>query len=382
MLDIFGFHTVWAEDGTVLNQAGEVVPNQHEVRWSQLKVGVLVIVAIATLTALISLMSGSTGGLFTRRIVVHSYFENASGLKPGAPVNLQGVTVGTVEKILIVPRRKLTPVEVVMKLGLKYSDGLHKDSLASLSTAGVLGDTFVDIDSSHANGPPLKNGDELSTTETPSLSDVIKSSQSTIEQVNVILAKMNTLADTLGTTKGSAGKFLNDPGLYDNAVGTLKQAQSLVQQVNAGKGTLGKLITDPSLYNRANDTVTRLQKIADQIDAGQGTIGKLVKDDALYNNLNHTVANANTLISQVNAGKGTLGMLTQDEAFRNKVNLAITNLQAILHRADEGQGTVGKLLHDPALYDNSNQTIVEMRKLVAAIRQNPKKYLVIRLRIF
>ena len=41
------------------------MPNQHEVRWSQLKVGVLVIVAIAALTILISLMSGSTGGLFS-----------------------------------------------------------------------------------------------------------------------------------------------------------------------------------------------------------------------------------------------------------------------------------------------------------------------------
>ena len=162
------------------------MPNQHEVRWSQLKVGVLVIVAIAALTALISLMSGSTGGLFTRRIVVHSYFENAAGLKPGAPVSLQGVTIGSVTQILIVPQRKLTPVEVVMKIGLKYSAALHSDSLASLSTAGVLGDTFVDIDSAHATGPALKNGDQLPTTETPSLSDVIKSSQSTIEQVNVI----------------------------------------------------------------------------------------------------------------------------------------------------------------------------------------------------
>jgi phospholipid/cholesterol/gamma-HCH transport system substrate-binding protein len=358
------------------------VPNQHEVRWSQLKVGVLVILAIAALTALISLMSGSTGGLFTRRIVVHSYFENASGLKPGAPVNLQGVTIGTVSKILIVPQRKLTPVEVIMKVGLKYEDGLHKDSLASLSTAGVLGDTFVDIDSSHATGSPLKNGDELSTTESPSLSDVIKSSQSTIEQVNVILGKVNTLADTLGTTKGSAGKFLNDPGLYNSAVGTLTQAQDMIKQVNQGKGTLGKLIKDQTLYDHANETVSRLQNIVDQIDAGKGTVGKLIKDDALYNNVNQTAQNANHLMTQINDGKGTLGMLAKDEAFRNKVSLTIANLQSILQGADEGKGTVGKFLHDPTLYNNSNRTIVELRDLLAAIRKNPKKYLVIRLRIF
>ena len=92
------------------------MPSQQEVQWSQLKVGVLVIVALAALTALIFLMSGSTGGIFSRKITLRSYFENSAGLKGGAPVNLEGVTIGTVTDIKIVPARKLTPVEVTMKI--------------------------------------------------------------------------------------------------------------------------------------------------------------------------------------------------------------------------------------------------------------------------
>jgi phospholipid/cholesterol/gamma-HCH transport system substrate-binding protein len=358
------------------------VPNQREVRWSQLKVGVLVITAIVALTALIFLMSGSSGGLFTRRITVHSFFENAAGLKPGAPVDLQGVTIGTVEKILVVPERKLTPVEVIMKISLRYQAGLRKDSLASLDTIGVLGDTVVDIDSSHANGPALGNGDELPTNETPNLADVIKSSQGTIEQFNVILAKLNTLVDALGTGKGSLGQLINDPALYNRAVGTINQLQDLFNAVNQGQGSLGKLVTDNTLYNRANDTVARLQKIADEMDAGQGTAGKLLKDPSLYNNLNQTAAKTNHLLTQIDEGKGTLGMLAKDEAFRRKINSTVTNLQSILQRADEGRGTVGKLLHDPALYNHSDQAVAETRELLIAIRKNPKKYLSIRLRIF
>lgn len=358
------------------------MPNQHEVRWSQLKVGVLVIVALAALTLLISLMSGSTGGIFSRHIRVHSYFENASGLKAGAPVNLQGVTIGTVKKIIIVPSRKLTPVDVIMSLGLNYRAALHTDTTASLATAGVLGDTFVDLDSSHATGPELRNGDQVPTTETPSLSDVIKSSQSTIQQVNVILAKLNTMADALGTNKGTLGKLINDPAFYNRAVGTLNQLQDTVTAINKGKGTLGKLMTDDTLYNRANDTVTRLQDIVDQIDAGKGTVGKLVKDPSLYNNLNQTAQNANNLMKQIDQGKGTLGMLAKDEEFRNKVSSTVSSLQSILRRADAGQGTIGKLVRDPSLYNNSDQAVAEMRDLLKAIRANPKKYLVIRLHIF
>ena len=358
------------------------MPNQREVRWSQLKVGVLVIVALAALTGLIFLMSGSTGGLFSRRIVVHSYFANASGLKPGAPVNLEGVSIGTVKKVLIVPNRKQTPVKVIMSLGLNYQAALHKDTRASLQTAGVLGDTFVDLDSVHATGPELGNGDEVPTTPTPSLTEVIKSSQSTIDQVNVILAKVNTMADALNASKGSLGLFINNPQLYTHAVATLAQLQATITAINQGKGTLGKLVADQTLYNHANETISKLQNIVDQIDEGKGTVGKLVKDPSLYNNVNHTAQNANQLIAQINQGRGTLGMLSKDEAFRNKVSLTVSSLQAILQRANAGQGTVGKLLHDPSLYNNSDQAIVEMRGLLKAVRENPKKYLSIKLHIF
>ena len=47
---------------------------------------------------------------------------------------------------------------------------------------------------------------------------MIKSSQGTIEQVNTILAKLDSLVDSLNTGKGSIGQFINDPTLYNKAV--------------------------------------------------------------------------------------------------------------------------------------------------------------------
>ena len=45
------------------------MPSRKEIQWSQLRVGALVLAATAVLIALIFLMSGSTGGLFTKKIV-------------------------------------------------------------------------------------------------------------------------------------------------------------------------------------------------------------------------------------------------------------------------------------------------------------------------
>ena len=87
------------------------MPSQKQLKWSQLKVGLTVLAACVTLGLLIFLMSG-TGGLFTRKIELKSYFDNANGLREGAPVRLAGVDIGNVTKILVVRDRtkQLTPV--------------------------------------------------------------------------------------------------------------------------------------------------------------------------------------------------------------------------------------------------------------------------------
>lgn len=358
------------------------MPSQQEVQWSQLKIGVLVIVALAVLTALVFLMSGQTGGFFTSKITVHSFFENASGLKAGAPVNLEGVTIGNVKSISIVPSKNPTPVEVVMKINSKYASGVHADSKATQETVGVLGDTVIDINSTMATKGPIQNGAELPTNETPTLSDVIKSSQGTIEQVNTILAKVDKLADALNSSKGSIGALINDPTLYNKAVGTVNQIQQLVDQVSNGKGSIGKLLVDDTLYNRANATVGKLEDISTQLDSGQGTVGKLIKDPTLYNNLEKSSANLNKLLADVNAGKGSIGMLAKDQAFAHKLNDTVTNLNSILHRVDRGEGTAGKLVRDPALYNHVNEMITNANGLVTKIRENPKQYLTFHVKIF
>jgi phospholipid/cholesterol/gamma-HCH transport system substrate-binding protein len=358
------------------------VPSQQEVQWSQLKVGVLVIIALAALTALIFLMSGSTGGIFTGKITLRSYFENAAGLKVGAPVNLEGVTIGNVKRINIVPSRKLTPVEVIMKVSDRYTQDVREDSKTSLDTIGVLGDTVVDIDSKHAIGPRVRNNDELGTTESPNLSDVIKSSQGTIEQVNTILAKLDSLVDSLNTGKGSIGQLINDPGLYNKANETVTQLAKLSTNLSEGKGTIGKMLNDDTLYNHLNDTTARLDHITAEIDNGNGTIGKLLKDQTLYKNLNDTVNNANALMAEINQGKGTIGMLAKDPQFQAKFRDSIDKLDAIMDKINSGQGTIGQMVVNPSLYNNADAMLTETRNLVTQIRENPKKYLTFHVKIF
>jgi len=361
------------------------MPSQQEVKWSQLKVGVIVLVAIVLLCSLLFLMTSASGmGLFSKKMVVTTYFDNSAGLKVGAPVSLEGVTVGEVTHVLLStdPKRKLTPVKIVMKLDPRYHTSLHKDSLASLSTVGVLGDTVVDINSQTAVGPELQTGDELKTLQTPNLQDVVKASQGTVESLNVILAKVNGIVDSIQKGQGSAGKLIMDPALYNEATSTVHELHVLTVNLNSGKGSAGKLLHDDDLYNKLNDTSAKLDKIAADLDAGKGSAGKLLKDDALYDNLNATVKHANSLLADADAGKGALGLLTKDQAFAAKLNDTVTQLDLLLSNANSGKGTLGKLATDDAAYTNLNKLLNASTDLVTTIRSDPKKYLTIHLKIF
>ncbi len=359
------------------------MPSQQEVHWSQLKVGVLVFAALVALTALVFLISGTSGGgPFAHKLTVRSYFEDSAGLKVGGQVNLEGVTIGSVKAIRIDTSRKLTPVEVTMKIAGKYARNIRQDSQASQVTVGVLGDTVVNISSKSAQKGSIAENGELPTNESPSLSDVIKSSQGTIEQLNTILAKIDSLVDSLNTGRGSIGQLINNPDLYNKAVATVNQLQGLVSQISSGKGSIGKLVTDDSLYNRANDAIAHLDAVTAQIDSGQGSIGRLIKDPSLYDNLQRSTASLNQLLADVNAGKGGLGLIAKDPQFANKLNDTVTRLDSILARADNGEGTLGQLVRNPSLYNNADSTLANANHLVTAIRENPKQYLTIHLKIF
>jgi phospholipid/cholesterol/gamma-HCH transport system substrate-binding protein len=358
------------------------VPGQQEVRWSQLKVGVLVIVALSALAALIFLMSNSTGGFWSGHLMVRSYFENSAGLKIGAPVSLEGLTVGSVTGMRIVPDRKLTPVEVTMRINKKYQYGIRQDSKTSLTTLGVLGDTVVDIDSKLATAGLVQNNTELPTTETPNLQDVIQASQGTIQRLDTILDQVNLIANTLNSKNGSIGLLINDPTLYKKALATLNELSSIVDEVNNGQGSIGKLVKDETMYNRLNDMIGKGEDITTKLDEGQGTFGKLLKDDTLYNELKETTHNLNQITATINSGQGSLGMLTKDPKMADKLSDTINKLDSVLTQINEGQGSIGALLKDRKLYDHADKVMTDSSDLVTAIRKDPKKYLTFHVKIF
>src|SRR5579864_8308264 len=275
-------------------------------------------------------MSGTTG-LFTPHFILKSYFDNAQGLRQGAPVRLNGVDIGNVIHIRIVADKdkQLTPVEVTMKVNTRYNFGLRRDSITSLDTAGVLRETYIDIDSSQAIGSPVQDGDTLPTQIHPDFNQVVRASQSTLQNMDALLKRADRILAFAESGKGSLGKLIYDPTLYNRFSDTVAEFQKIVAQVGNGEGSLGRLVSRNDAYDKFIATLNKMDQVVDDLQQGKGTAGKFLKDPTLYNNANDTIANLKKMTDDINAGKGTIGKLSKDEELAKKLDTTITKLSEL-----------------------------------------------------
>src|SRR4051794_11370648 len=122
------------------------MPERGKVRWSQLKVGVVGLTAFIILFVLVFLLTSSKGGIFQQNIALRSYMDDASGVSDGTPVRLNGITIGYLDNLRLIPttdpRRN---VEFNMKVQSRFLGNIPVDSVAAISAANLLGDKFINI---------------------------------------------------------------------------------------------------------------------------------------------------------------------------------------------------------------------------------------------
>lgn len=379
-------------------------PSRKTIGLSELRVGILVVVAIAVL---IFLILNATGDInpFARKLHLRAQFGNADGLRPGSEVRLAGVRVGKVEDVKLLPpstEPNAPKVEARLTIdntidGRPANERIRTDSTAQLGSPSLLGnEKLINIIPGTAVGQPVQENALLPATSSGGIADLTSSGTDLMQRLNKISDQVNEIVVRINKGEGSLGRFVNDEAFYNNLNATIRDTDEVLAQIRAGQGSAGKFVNDPALYNNANDIAVQLRAMAEDIRAGRGSIGRFYKDEEFYNNVNQTVARLNrsvdkidSIIADVQAGRGTVGKLMTDEAIYNDARTAIARFNTTAERIDNvvagaqrGEGTLGKLITDEQLYNNVNQLSSEGVKLIYDFRQNPKKYLTVKFELF
>jgi phospholipid/cholesterol/gamma-HCH transport system substrate-binding protein len=342
----------------------------HSLAWSQLKIGILGLAALALATMLI-LAVGGQGGFAWQRYALKTKFPDIAGLKTGAVVRVAGVDVGKVTDIQFAG----SEVEVTLEVNEAQQERITENSRASIGSLSLLGEPII-IVSPSSQGRQLVEGDFLpSEPAAAGIASMAGPVQAGVEEAT-------RLIQDIRGGKGTVGKLVTDDSLYREFNALLGSAEGVIAGVNRGQGTLGKLARDDAAYRQLNAALADLNEMTRRIRAGEGSLGRLLHDDALAKSLTQTASNFDQISARLTRGEGTAGKLLTDQAVYDRMNAITGRIDKLVSALEGGQGTAGQLMKDQKLYDNMNGAANELRSLIGDIRKDPKKYLNVRVSIW
>ncbi len=130
-------------------------------RATELAVGLFLVLGIGALFLLALQVSGLSLTAAGQTYVLHGEFTDVGGLRVRGKVSLAGVTIGQVSQISLDP--KSLKARVTMEIDTEV-DYISRDSIAVISTAGLLGEKYVDI-SVGGDEETLQDGDYFESTQ-------------------------------------------------------------------------------------------------------------------------------------------------------------------------------------------------------------------------
>ena len=346
------------------------MPRTRSLAWTELKIGIISVIAIALAAMLIFMLSGEAGFAW-QRYPMKTTFDNVAGLNEGSPVRVAGVEVGTVTAVSFIGER----VEVAFEVSEEASPRITSESMASLGSVSLLGESAVDITPSSTGTPIPEWGYVRSGKALGSLTEVANQASAGISQLTAIL-------NDIRSGRGTVGQLFANDAVHNELLALLSSAETVARNLNQGNGTLARLINDPATAMALEGSMKNLEAMTARIRAGEGSLGKLLNDDAFATSLSATTANLSTLTERLNKGEGTLGKLLTETQLHDRINSTMDRVDKLVAALNSGEGTAGQLLRDRQLYDNMNGAITDVRALITNIKNDPKKYLNIRVSLF
>lgn len=358
------------------------MPRRKQIEWAQLRVGILVLASLLVLGTGIFFISGEVGFL-SPSYKLKTYFSSAGGVHEGAEVHLAGIAVGNVSKIQLSPYQDPDrSVEIVMKVTKRYQDSIRADSVATIETAGLLGDGYIDITRGGPGQPIVPNNGVVKGQEEADIKDIVKNANDVVVNLRVLSSALNEITSQIKTGNGSIHQLLYDKTLADRMNATTADLDKLLSRVQQGQGTLGKFMTDETVYKQTVDSLNHLNQLLDDAQHGKGSVAKFINDPSVYDEVHQLVARGNTLMDKLNSNQGTIGKMVNDPQLYDRLNTTVARLDTISERIEKGEGTLGKLSTDASLFNNLNESSKTLRDFLNEFMKNPKKYLTLRMHLF
>lgn len=293
-------------------------------------VGIFVLIGIAILVTGILTLGGQQKK-FVKSIQLSAVFDDIGGLQKGNNIWFSGVKVGTVQKISFYGDFQ---VEVQMDVEDSVIEFIRKDSKATLSSDGLIGNKIIVIYGGSSQAPPVENGDRLEAVMPLDTDSMMETLQENNVNLVEITDDLKVLIQKLMQGEGIVGAVLTDSLLAQQFrtivrnLGTASQSSNqMLGELNQFAGKLNQegnlfndLATDQQLLKDMRATLEsfqasaantqqltkKLNEITEKLDDPNSAMGLLLNDPEFAQSLKSTLENSDSATYNLNRGMEAL----------------------------------------------------------------------------
>jgi phospholipid/cholesterol/gamma-HCH transport system substrate-binding protein len=335
-------------------------------RSMEIKVGALVLLSGVLLVAFIFALGDVS---VEREVEFYIEYRSTAGLKPGAPLKIAGVAAGKVKDVVYKGHAGKDTgddsplVRVTVSVGRRMAASIHEDGRYFITTLGMLGEKYIEVDPGTPQTPMLQPGAVVRGEEPMRLEVMTSRVNRLLGSVTRIVEKNEgKVADVMDEAKGMLSdtrKLITDNrGRIDSTLGRVERISEDTEAVmEAVRGAVGDGRDLKTAMVDARETLSNANAISGLVRG---------KAPGIVNDLRASLASARSAVSVYEA-LGQDGRTALSESI-TKVDAILANAQAVSEDIRAGRGVVGALLQDPELYD-------DMKEMMRDLKRHPWKFL-------
>lgn len=321
---------------------------------NEVKIGLLAIVTIALAFWGYKFILGKN--LLVKSNNYQVLYENVGGLQIGTSVRINGVKVGSVADITLLPDNK---EQVLVVLDLDRNIRIPKNTVAAITAVGFMGGQVIVLEyDKPCQGDECAESGSFLKGETKGL----LASMMGVDELNRYMEELKTgLLEVLD----SLDKRLLDPDSDSPLAKSIRDLQGTMANLNSATGRVDNLLRKSS--DNIDGSLANLNTFTGALAEKQEAIAGII-DNA--NTLSKDLADAELKQTMLEAQEA----ITQLKAAIETADGALAGVSEVVSKINNGEGSLGKLLQDEKLYNNLNGMSRRADSLITDIQERPYRY--------
>lgn len=306
---------------------------------NEARTGIIVVSGIAILIWGINFLKGKD--FFTRETRLYAVYEHVDGLIPSNNIYLNGLKIGTVRYLDIIPDNS---GRILVTLHINRNVSIPKKSTAQIYNTDLLGAKSIRIILSKETGRAV-DGDTLIASNQSSFAEDINS------QVGPIKEKAETLLSSMDSVLVIFQSVFND---------------STRENLKKSFSSISKTLSSVESISSNLDTL---------LGAQQSNIGGILRNlRSITDNISNNNEKISAAINNFSAISDTLARSNLANTLES-TRKAVDETSKILTKINRGEGSLGQLANNDSLYTNLNNAAVSLNALMKDMKENPKRYI-------